>query len=738
METSLVLNYDPEIPTNFRDEDCLNFSGSRGDVLKFHRNTGVQQVKHHTSICIYNASEYEMTETCWLSNWFPLGAGDKWHNHCPPSRFSVELNLFKWQVNLAIVRNRNIKLIRDVIDEIYPSWPFTLTLSKWQLNKLIYTTEDIKLLDQECVDSMMAILMTSPEYWGPPVESNNHKRPFNESQQCCEEISKRSRITASRRSPKKMKRSNNNDSDYDTEPLPEKSTETKRYEIDEPIASGSGHCAPQQKKFMRDVHIPNISESRIENVPAKPGSTNGSPKGPLSQCRTAEEIKIETPEEDDLNQVRFAETFVKQSQMIGKRSGVDLYDVPFDKRSISRSGVERFVFGKPDLLKEHRTVLILGAIGTSQPKFINAIINYVFYVRDQDDFRFQMIEEKEPDQTNCIRVYVIHHSVGFRIPFSLTIVHTPSYRDVENGELFRHRKLTRLFREFFEDEHGIEELDMVCNLLLKDGANSSLLSIFGYDIEENVHCFLPKDDSFPTTDFLQRFFSTLVSMKTNSLKLTKEVLHVMKRLEKTMEAFFPLVKSGSAKLDELKNARQIISTCQSQKEINGKMENKFKLETAEEKYKSEVLWKTIQSRGHELVSLLRTDFSGIVQAVLEHYEIASDSIQQLKRISRGNPFLTQELYDLLFEVEQKLKHFGHGGENEGLKTLASEGVTAMSQTHPMLDKMSLLVLKETTELIDSSFHSHGKRFLFPTQLTSSPAETDNGTITTCSCPDLDK
>lgn len=36
-----------------------------------------------------------------------------------------------------------------------------------------------------------------------------------------------SRITASRRSPKKMKRSNNNDSDYDTEPLPEKSTETK-------------------------------------------------------------------------------------------------------------------------------------------------------------------------------------------------------------------------------------------------------------------------------------------------------------------------------------------------------------------------------------------------------------------------------------------------------------------------------------------------------------------------------
>ncbi|KAI9558864.1 hypothetical protein GHT06_015653 [Daphnia sinensis] len=751
METSLVPNYNPEIPTNFRADDCLDFVGSRGDFIKFHKKTGYFyywkvgpkgeillqcacrqfMVKHHTSKCIYNASEYEMMEACWLSYWFPLGSSDKWHNHRPPSRFSVELSLFKWQVSLTVAKSQNVKLIGDVIDELYPSWPFTLTLSKWQLKKLMYFAEASKLLNQECVDSMMATLMTSPEYWGPPVESTNHNRHFSESQQCCEKVTQRSKFTAIFRSPKKMKKCNDNNSDYDTEPLPENAAETKRYEIDEPIASGSGCCTPQPKRFMPDVHVPSISESRTENVPVKPESTTGWLDGALSLRTTVKDIQIETLEEEVPIQVRFAETLLKQSKMVGNRSGMDLYAVPFDKRSISCSGVERFVFGNPDCAKEHRVVLVLGAIGTSQPKFINAIINYVFYVRDQDNFRFQMIEEQNLDQTNCISVYVIHHSEGYRIPFSLTIVHTPSYSDVTEGELFRHRKLTKLFREFFEDD-GIEQLDMVCNLLLKDGANNSLLSIFGYDIEENVHCFSPNDDSFLTAHFFQRFFSMLASMTTKSLELTKEVLHVMKSLEKTMGAFFPLVKSGAAKLDELKNARQIIGICQSRREVNGRVANTFKLVTAEEKYKSEVLWKTIQSGGNELVNLLKADFNGIVQAVLEHYEIASESIQQLKKISRGNPFLTQELYNLLFEVEQKLKHFGHG------ERLNCKGV----QSHPTSDRMSLLgAIMDGKKWIKSiSFvlpHVIFCLFRFQSQYITSPAETDDGTMTTFSCPDLD-
>lgn len=127
-------------------------------------------VKHHTSKCIHGSAEYEMTETCWLSGWFALGSGDKWHNHPPPSRASVELNLFKWQVNLKMVKSGNVKLISHVVDDMYPSWPFPLTLSKWQLRKLTYTAGGCKFLDQDCIDSMMAILMTSPEYWGPPVE----------------------------------------------------------------------------------------------------------------------------------------------------------------------------------------------------------------------------------------------------------------------------------------------------------------------------------------------------------------------------------------------------------------------------------------------------------------------------------------------------------------------------------------------------------------------------------------
>jgi hypothetical protein len=170
----------------------LEFAGSHSTPIKFHKNTGyfyywesdsqgkVQircackqfMVKHHESTCVNNETEYKMLDKCWVSDWFLLGSPDKWQNHPPPSRVSVELELFKWQVNLTFMKNRNAVTINHVIEEMYECWPFALLLSKSQL-KILFKKEpeeESTFLDQDKIDSMMAILMSWSEYWGNPLE----------------------------------------------------------------------------------------------------------------------------------------------------------------------------------------------------------------------------------------------------------------------------------------------------------------------------------------------------------------------------------------------------------------------------------------------------------------------------------------------------------------------------------------------------------------------------------------
>ena len=369
---------------------------------------------------------------------------------------------------------------------------------------------------------------------------------------------------------------------------------------------------------------------------------------------------------------RFAENLVKQSQKIDNRDGIDIFAVPLSKSIGSRSTVERFVFGKALCAKQHMTVLVVGITGVGQTKLINGIINYIFNVEKEDKFRFEMVEEKKEDQANHISVYDIHHAEGFRISYSLTIVNTPSYSTTDTTTLFRNRKLIQTFREFFEDVNGIHEIDLVCNVVLKDGNRNPFLSIFGYNVEENITSFwLRNNDQCPFDELIQRFFSHLVTTKTKSLEDTKQVLQAMKRLEESANSFIPNMKSSTAKKEEMQNANRVFTICQSQIEANNSTETKFSLETVEHNYSKEISWKKIESQGRELFHLLAMEFDGIAKTMLEQLEVAWVSIRQLKRISRGNPYLTEKLYDLLFDVEEMLKKQGYEENIETLKTISN-------------------------------------------------------------------
>ncbi|XP_046639892.1 uncharacterized protein LOC124321020 [Daphnia pulicaria] len=211
------------------------------------------------------------------------------------------------------------------------------------------------------------------------------------------------------------------------------------------------------------------------------------------------------------SEMRFAERIAKSCTSIGKRNGMDVLNVPLIKCNAgpSTSG-QRFAFNKTDSYKgkmQHKTILIMGATGSGKTTLINSMINYIFDVQWEDPFRFQLIQEqvtgssKAESQTSRITAYDIHHAEGFRIPYSLTIVDTPGYGDTKG--LNRDQEITDMVRKFFEDDRGIQELDVIGFVVQASLPRltptqkyifDSVLSIFGKDVKENINFLLTFDD----------------------------------------------------------------------------------------------------------------------------------------------------------------------------------------------------------------------------------------------------
>ena len=357
---------------------------------------------------------------------------------------------------------------------------------------------------------------------------------------------------------------------------------------------------------------------------------------------------------------RFAEMIVKRCKKIKNQNGLDLYAVPLTKTAGKGTTAERFVFGKADGKKsgqqngrmQHRTILVMGATGSGKTTLINGMINYIFNVEWDDPYRFQLIQEQMvgrsqiDSQTSKITAYEIHHSEGFRIPYSLTIVDTPGYGDTKG--LDRDQEITEMVRQFFEDKNGIQELDVVGFVAQASLPRltptqvyifDSVLSIFGNDVKENINFLLTFADSqippvlsaikqaglpYPTDEDgnpvnhkfnnsgffcsnressgasntvdkfnrffwrmgmenFDKFFNVLATMKTKSLSLTKQVLEERKRLEATVDGLQPLIKIGLSKMEEMRKTKQMITNSQAQIEANENVEFEVEVTVAQKR-----------------------------------------------------------------------------------------------------------------------------------------------------------
>ncbi|KAL1279176.1 hypothetical protein QQF64_025849 [Cirrhinus molitorella] len=244
----------------------------------------------------------------------------------------------------------------------------------------------------------------------------------------------------------------------------------------------------------------------------------------------------------------------------------------------------RNTFGE-NIIKENKTIMMIGATGAGKTTLINSMINYILGVQWKDEFRFVLIDEgkqksQAESQTSKITAYQINHMDGFRVPYSLTIVDTPGFGDTRG--ISHDQKITKQIRKFFSAPGGIDRIDAVfCNgkappVLeaikvsevpcstnaagepLHFKFNNSALFATNYksadDEESDCENF---DQMFWKLGFfsMRKFFTSLNTMKTQSLSLTQEVLKERQQLEVHVQGLQPQINAGLTKLDEIKKTR---------------------------------------------------------------------------------------------------------------------------------------------------------------------------------------
>ena len=411
-------------------------------------------------------------------------------------------------------------------------------------------------------------------------------------------------------------------------------------------------------------------------------------------------------------EIRCAEILMTKSKKIGSQNGIDLFEFPLVHTTGQNSfnNFKRFHFGKPNLQLQHRTAFFMTTNNISiNKKFIKEIINYIVDVKEEDPFRFVLVEDER--QSNCILVYDIHQTEGFRIPYSLTIVISPYSADWEDsGQLFRDQKIAEMFREFTEATDGINELDMICNINVKTSKmKQPFLSIFGKNVEENINnwelteCFLSDIGSWESV--VQHFFVVLERMKPKSLLLTNSVLNERKELEGTLKKLESLIITGLAKMEMIKNTKEMSKYFQSQiereiyQQINKMLPNFYPALTitsriystphinnsywnniinGQQLYDSDLVYKVyyeaekklkdMKSKGQYSIKLIQNELFLNGTAVLKHFQLIWRCIQQLNSIAlHGNSFLTQRVFDILYDAEQHLKELGFNEQLENMK-----------------------------------------------------------------------
>ncbi|ROL29793.1 hypothetical protein DPX16_0850 [Anabarilius grahami] len=172
--------------------------------------------------------------------------------------------------------------------------------------------------------------------------------------------------------------------------------------------------------------------------------------------------------------------------------------------------VRKWTYGIKDTSKQKKIVLLVGETGAGKTTLINTMVNYLLGVKFEEELWYEITEEAARDQSESQTSEITMYEVfPVKNPVSLTIIDTPGYGDTRGLE--KDLEVAENLSMLFQSSDGVREIDAVCFVIqasknrLSDRQHyiiSSILSLFGKDIVNNIVFLITHSDGLPSKNVI--------------------------------------------------------------------------------------------------------------------------------------------------------------------------------------------------------------------------------------------
>jgi GTP-binding protein EngB required for normal cell division len=165
------------------------------------------------------------------------------------------------------------------------------------------------------------------------------------------------------------------------------------------------------------------------------------------------------------------------------------------------------------MAKPFKTVMMVGMTGAGKSLMLNNMVNYIYGVIFQDNFRFKLIHEDDEiserhstgdsstsqadSMTRWVSSYTLHYKEGSRVPYTLILIDTPGFGDTRGINF--DENIGKNLKEFFSNKtYPINELSSIGLVIQSSQARltaeqmyvfNAVLNIFGKNVVKNI-CLL--------------------------------------------------------------------------------------------------------------------------------------------------------------------------------------------------------------------------------------------------------
>ncbi|CAG0893303.1 unnamed protein product [Darwinula stevensoni] len=347
------------------------------------------------------------------------------------------------------------------------------------------------------------------------------------------------------------------------------------------------------------------------------------------------------PGETEMNP-SVAERVRKMSSYVGKFNGYDLYELMKEEVCREENSFAIYNVIKPNtpVTSVTKVVMFVGKCGIGKTSTINSLINYIFGVTFDDEFRFKLIHEEASQsyisRTKEVSAYIVHAQYGSRFPHNIIIIDTPGFADASG--LDAEKKLLRKFKRFFDEgkKWNITRIHAVGLVVPVSDSRltveqmyvfESVLGIFGKEVERSFVAVTTFSDGIfadcnkgnldmkrnmwdANFEKIKLFCDRLESCEDASLDTTREVLDERLAIEDIMHRLQKEIHNGIDTLELLQSSYDVLRMGSAVRTNREKLRNFGRI------------FRDVQLKVHKLILEVRVSLSKLEKAALKLETVA--------------------------------------------------------------------------------------------------------------------